>query len=156
MVRSTFRLAACFMAAALLLPMASSAQDDAGGVGPTFREGDIITFEKIEALRQFLPDEFWNNRDFFFYEGMQLEIGPFYYDYSPSQAYKDASKQYDGQAKIGPDNSLAEYTMGRPFNMDQIDCLGDPQAGVKIMFNFDNSWSGAGSSTDFYYYSIYA
>jgi len=140
------------LAGALALPAASAwAQEDAGGVAPGFKEGDIITFDKLDALRPFLPEEFWNNRDFFFYEGMQLEVGPFYRDYGPPEAYTSATEKYRGQPKIGPDNSLENFTAGQPFPMEKVDCKGDPQAGVKIMWNFDYSWQGAGGSASFYY-----
>ncbi len=69
MIRS--RMIAGLSATALLLSAAPAfTQEDAGGAGPTFQEGDVITFERVDALRRYLPDEFWNNRDFFFYEGM--------------------------------------------------------------------------------------
>ena len=45
------------------------------------------------------------------------------------------------------DGSLEGYTAGQPFPMDEIDCTGDPQAGAKIMWNFDYKWGGAGAST---------
>jgi hypothetical protein len=35
--------------------------------------------------------------------------------------------------------------------MEEIDCLGDPEAGVKIMWNFDYRWSGAGNTASFFY-----
>ncbi len=77
MIRS--RMIAGLSALVLLLSAAPVfSQEDAGGAGPTFQEGDVITFEKIDALRRYLPDEFWSNRDFFFYEGMQLEVGPYW------------------------------------------------------------------------------
>jgi len=152
MTRTRSTLIAWLGALALTMPALSAfAQEDAGGAGPTFSEGDVISFEKVEALRRYLPDEFWNNRDFFFYEGMQLEIGPFYRDYTPSDAYMAATKKFRGQARIGPDNSLVDYTSGRPFPGDEIDCKGDPQAGTKIMWNFDYSWVGDGASASFYY-----
>jgi hypothetical protein len=128
-----------------------SAQEDAGGAGPTFQEGDVITFEKLEEIKPFLPTEFWANRDFFFYEGMQLEIGPFYRDYSPSDAFKATTTKYKGQPRIGPDNSLENYRGGQPFPMDEIDCENDPMAAVKIMWNFDYRWNGAGNTATFYY-----
>ena len=126
-------------------------QQDAEGTSPGFKEGDIITFESVHKLKPYLPKEFWNNRDFFFYEGMQLEIGPTQRDYSASDAYKAATEKYRGQAKIGPDNDLIGYTAGRPFPLDEIDCENDPQAGVKIMWDFDYVWRGSGVNASFYY-----
>ena len=35
-------------------------------------------------MKPYVPEEFWANRDFFFYEGMQLEVGPFFRDFSAS------------------------------------------------------------------------
>ncbi|MDG2049753.1 MAG: DUF1329 domain-containing protein, partial [Myxococcota bacterium] len=134
-----------------LAPLAVDAQQDAEGSAPTFKEGDVITAENVDALRPYLPEEFWDNRDFFFHDGMQLEIGPFYRDYSQSDQYKAMTEKHKGQSKIGPDNSLENYVAGQPFPMEEIDCIGDPQAGVKIMWNHDYKWSGAGGNVSFYY-----
>ncbi len=76
------------------------AQEDTGGAGPTFQEGDVISFDRIDAIKPFIPDEFWNNRDFFFYEGMQLEIGPFHRDYSQADAFKAQTEKHRGEARI--------------------------------------------------------
>jgi len=137
--------------ALLFIPLTSLAQEDTGGAGPTFKEGDVITFDKLEAIKPYLPEEFWSNRDFFFYEGMQLQIGPLFRDYSPAQAFKDASAKFKGQAKIGPDGSLENYTAGEPFSTADIDCKGDPQAGTKIIWNFDYQWEGDGANAKYYY-----
>jgi hypothetical protein len=128
---------------------ARATEDGAGGF--PFREGDVVTLDRIDSLQKYLPPEFWANRDFFFYEGMQLEIGPSFADYSPSAAYAAATRKFAGQAKLGPENSLESYTAGQPFPMDAIDCAGDPQAGVKIIWNFDHRWTGDGVAASYYY-----
>ena len=111
-IRATW--AACCAVVCVSLPLTGpSAQEDADAMAPSFKEGDVITFDKIESLKPFLPEEFWANRDFFFYEGMQLEIGPFYRDYSASDAFKAATEKFRGQARIGPDGSLEGHTAGR-------------------------------------------
>ena len=140
----------------LVLPLALATptlaqQEDLAPGPPTFKEGDVITMDEIESLKPFLPKEFWANRDFFFYEGMQLKIGPFFRDYSPPPEYQAATEQFRGQARVGPENSLENYTAGQPFPMEEIDCLGDPQAGTKIIWNFDYQWSGSGGASDYYY-----
>jgi len=135
----------------VLLVAPAGAQEDAGVAGPSFKEGDVIGMDQIDSLRKFLPPEFWANRDFFFYEGMRLAIGPFFRDYTPSAAYEAATAKFDGQAKIGPDESLENYTAGQPFPMKEIDCQGDPKAGVKIMWDFDYQWEGDGSDTHYFY-----
>jgi hypothetical protein len=142
-------------AAAALLAMTAAggafAADDAG-LAPTFKEGDVLGLSDVEKLKPFLPEEFWDNRDFFFYEGMQLEIGPTQADYTESKQFVDATKRFAGQARIGPDGSLENYTAGRPFPMEQIDCAKDPLAGTKIMWNFQ---SGGGDGHAHFYYSYW-
>ncbi len=138
------------LAVVCLLAAPAVAQEDTAAA-PTFSEGDVITIDQIDKLKPFLPPEFWANRDFFFYEGMQLEIGPSYADYSPPKVYKDATEKYRGQPKIGPEASLENYRAGQPFPMEEIDCKGDPNAGAKIAWNFVRRWEGAGGSARFYY-----
>jgi hypothetical protein len=156
MARSTTPLPGPFVATLLLLvlgaPPAARGQEDVGPATPTFKEGDVITMDKVESLKPFLPPEFWSNRDFFLFEGMQLEIGPFFRDYSPAEAYQAASQKFAGQSKVGPEESLQNFTAGQPFfPMDKIDCKGDPQAGAKIIWNFDYQWEGDGSRSSYYY-----
>jgi hypothetical protein len=135
---------------AALAPPALAQEDVAPGA-PTFKEGDIISMDQVEKLKPFLPEEFWANRDFFFYEGMQLEIGPAHKDYSPFAGYVEATRQNAGKAKIGPESSLENFTVGQPFPMEQIDCKGDPQAGAKIAWNFVLRWEGLRRAASFYY-----
>jgi hypothetical protein len=138
------------LASGLALAQEPRVSEDGAGGFP-FREGDVVTLDQIDSLRKYLPPEFWANRDFFFYQGMKLEIGPSFADYSPSQAYQDATARFAGRSKLGPENSLESHTAGQPFPMDQIDCKGDPQAGVKIVWNFDHRWTGDGSAASYYY-----
>jgi hypothetical protein len=140
-----------FLIALALAAPAPAQQEDAGPGGPAFKEGDIITLDKIDSLKPYLPAEFWTNRDFFFYEGMRLEVGPFYRSYAPPPEYQAATERFKGQPRIGPENSLESYTAGQPFPMDEIDCLTDPQAGAKIIWNFDYQWSGTGGGSEYYY-----
>ena len=134
-----------------LIATPASAAEDAGAVMPSFAEGDVIGMDAVQKLKPFLPGEFWDNRDFFFYEGMKLEIGPTMADYTPPDAYMAATAKHQGQARIGPDNNLENHVAGEPFDMDSLDCLGDPQAGIKLMWNFAYQWRGAGAKTDFFY-----
>jgi hypothetical protein len=138
--------------AALLLALACpalAAEDVAPGT-PTFKEGDVIAYDAADKLKPYLPPEFWDNRDFFFYEGMRLEIGPTMRDYTPAAAYVAATQANKGKSKVGPENSLSGYIAGKPFD-EKIDCKGDPHAGAKIMWNFDWRWQGDGSQAHFYY-----
>ena len=140
------------LAAALAFAAPALAQEDVKPGTPTFKEGDVISLDKIEQIKPFLPPEFWDNRDFFFYEGMKLEVGPSFADYSPADVYKEATGKFSGDAKLGPEASLVGYTAGQPFPIDKIDCKGDPQAGAKIAWDFVLRWEGfGGTPVDFYY-----
>jgi hypothetical protein len=136
---------------ATAIPAAAGQGEKAAAPVPAFEEGDVIRYLEIEKLRPFLPEEFWDNRAFFFYEGMKIDVGPFQNDYSPAKEYVAATERFRGQARIGPDDSLENYTAGQPFPMDEIDCLGDPQAGAKIIWNFDYQWRGDGARANFFY-----
>jgi hypothetical protein len=142
---------ACAAALALAAPAGAQKAEDSGAAGPKFKEGDVITMDKLESIKPFLPPEFWNNRDFFFYDGMKMEIGPSFRDYSPAKQYVDATAQFKGKSKIGPDESLEGYTAGQPFPIEDINCKGDPQAGVKVIWDFDRRWEGDGARTRFFY-----
>jgi len=128
-----------------------ASEEDAGGMGPAFSEGDVLGYDDVDKLRPYLPEEFWVNRDFFFFEGMQLEIGPSHHDYAPSKQMKDATDAYHHLARIGPDNSLEGYVAGRAFPTETIDCATDPQAGTKIMWSF-RSFGGNGRASFYYSY----
>jgi hypothetical protein len=145
------RLAIGAVLGALVCAPAAAEQTDAGGAVPAFKEGDIISVDELDKLKPFLPDQFWDNRDFFFYEGMQLEIGPTDFDYAPSKEFLKLTQEFRGQARIGPDGSLENWTAGYPFPRDEIDCAGDPQAGVKIMWDFQ-ARGGDGHAHFFYSY----
>ena len=112
-----------------------------------FKEGDTITFDQLEKLKDFLPAQFWENREFFFYEGMQLEVGPALRDYSEAEPFKAASEKFKGQSKIVADGAIEGYTAGRPFETSAIDCKGDPQAAAKIIWNFNKAWNGDGADS---------
>jgi hypothetical protein len=145
------KLVGAALALAITTPLAARAGEDTAATAPTFKEGDVISFDNVESLKPFLPPEFWANRDFFFYEGMKLEVGPSFADYRPAKEYQDATAKYSGNVKIGPDGSLEGYTAGQPFPVDKIDCKGDPNAGVKIMWDFDYQWEGDGGAAKFFY-----
>ncbi len=151
MLRFTTRFLVWLALLATAMPATAQQAEDAGVLVPAFREGDVITVDDVEKLRPFLPVEFWDNRDFFFYEGMRLEIGPSDRDYTPAKEYVAATERFRGQPRIGPDNSLENYTAGQPFPMEEIDCRGDPHAGTKIMWNFDYQWRGDGARASFFY-----
>ncbi len=129
---------------------AAQQAEDAGALVPQFQPGDTITYDELDKLKPSLPPEFWDNRDFFFYEGQQLKVVPTA-DYSPAKEFNAATERFRGQPTIGPDNSLDNYTAGLPFPPEEIDCKGDPQAGIKWIWNFDYQWDGDGARSSFFY-----
>jgi hypothetical protein len=112
--------------------------------GVPFKEGDTIDFERVDKLKDYVPPQFWENREFFFFEGMKLEIGPFFRRYGASGSFEAATEEYKGQARVGKDGALENYTAGFPFERD-IDCKGDPLAGWKVIWNYDKRWEGDGA-----------
>ena len=138
----------------LALPAAVLAQDaPTEDVRPEvpFREGDVISYDQIDKLKDYLPPEFWENRESFFYEGMGLDIGPAYRQYGAADAFNAATQKFRGQPKIGEDGALESYTAGLPFPSEEIDCKDDPHAGVKIIWNFVKNWAGDGAQTQWSY-----
>jgi hypothetical protein len=149
-MRSLHNLMAAVLLALVVTP--AHAQEDAPVGAPTFEEGDVISFDQLDELERFLPPEFWTYRDFFFYEGMRMEIGPAFADYSPPAVYQQATQEYSDQVRLGPESSLENYRAGQPFPIDQIECGSDPEAGAKVAWNFVLRWEGLGGQpVDFYY-----
>ncbi len=131
----TFALLLMTLACTGLAPsgaVAASVED--AGPGVPFKAGDTIPMKQLDKLRDYIPEPFWENRDYFFFEGMSLEIGEFYKDYPVSEDRIAANEKYKGTARIGRDNSPENYTMGQPFQ--EIDPA-DPQIGVKHAWNMD-------------------
>jgi hypothetical protein len=145
-VRATFVLSLL-----LAVPAPALAQEAAEDVipGVPFKEGDVLSYEQLDKLKDYLPPEFWENREYFFYEGMQIEVGPFQRPYPVSAEYQAQTERFRGQASIGKDGALTNYTAGQPFA--EIDCKGDPHAGTKVMWNFIKRWEGDGSQSEWSY-----
>ena len=136
----------------LLGVQGAAAQEQAEDVvqGVPFEEGDTISFDELDKLKAYLPPEFWKHREYFFYEGMQIEVGPFFRDYADAPAYREATEKYKGASSIGKDGALVGYVAGRPFP-GEIDCKGDPQAGLTIIWNFMKRWNGDGANASYFY-----
>jgi hypothetical protein len=136
------------LAAALVAPRVG-AQDAVPGL--PFKEGDVVTFQDLDKLKDYLPPEFWENREYFFFEGMEITIGPIQREYGLADRYIYASEKFKDQPRIGREGSLENYTAGRPFATESIDCKADPDAGAKIIWNFTNTWNGAGTHANWSY-----
>ncbi|MEB2344758.1 MAG: DUF1329 domain-containing protein [Deltaproteobacteria bacterium] len=119
-----------------------AAGDDAVASFP-WAPGDALALAQVEALRRFLPKPLWDYRERFFYEGMRLEIGPCYRDYSPPAFFQDASRGSASAPTLARDGGLAGWSAGFAFPPDTIDPA-DPQAGTKWAWNAATRYQGAG------------
>ena len=145
------RKPAAFLAIGLIsLAFPTRAQEAKEDVPPShpFKAGQVISYETIDLIKNYIPEPFWEHRDFFFFEGMNLEIGPLHVDYGPSEARKVLTAKYAGQARIGRDDSLENYLLGRPFPHIDPD---DPQAGIKHAWNMDYKHDALEGKASFYY-----
>jgi hypothetical protein len=121
---------------ALLVAADAAAVEEVEDVVPgyPFKEGDTVKFEDLHKIRGYIPEPFWENREYFFFEGMTMGIGPFHANFSPSRARKTVNARYGGQAFVGKGGGLENYTLGRPF--PEID-PNDPEAGIKHAWNMN-------------------
>ncbi len=108
-----------------------------------FKPVDLIDLASAEVLRSYLPPEIWEHRERFFFEGMQLEVGPCFRDYSPPEFFSEATATFRGQAQLTEDGGLAGHTAGLPFPPDTID-PGDPRAGMKWAWNAQSRYRAGG------------
>ncbi len=141
------------LALVLAIPVGAEAREALDDVVPgvPFQEGDVISFASLDKLKDYLPPTFWENREYFFYEGMEIEIGPFFRPYPEADVYQAASERFRGQTTLGKDGSLVNYTAGRPFATESIHCEEDPDAAVKIIWNFMKAWNGDGAFNEWSY-----
>jgi hypothetical protein len=119
----------------------AAAQDDA--VPTPLREGMVLSYENVLALRLLLPMEIWRNREQFFFEGMQLEIGPCHRRYPVPSFFSDASEEFAGRTEVDEEGNLRRYVAGVPFAPDSIDPAA-PDAGARWAWNLQTRYRGAG------------
>lgn len=115
--------------AAIVLSSLTSLAPAAAEVKP----GDVITKEDADRVHDLVsPGVEWLVR-----RGMSMKIIAHEKTDDPP-AYKAATEKYSAQVKLRPDGVLDEstYVAGRPFPI--ID-LNDPQAAIKIMYDFERT-----------------
>jgi hypothetical protein len=117
-------------------------------VPASFRVGEILDVEKVAVLKPFLPDELWANRERFFYDGMQLEIGPCFRDYAPPAFFSKATERFRGEARLSPEGALEGHRAGLPFAPDTIDPA-DPRAALRWAWNWVSRYRAGGAFGDF-------
>jgi hypothetical protein len=116
-----------------------------GGDAPPapFERGETFGLDRLDALRDYLPDFLWAERERFFFEGMRLEIGSCFADYGPPDFYLRATAEHAGEARLGPEGELFDYAAGQPFPPDRI-APDEPEAGLRWAWNVELRYQGAG------------
>ncbi len=125
-----------------------SVDESADATPLPFTPGQIVGFEQLAILRDFLPDVLWTYRERFFYEGMSLEIGPCFRDYSPPPFYRDATTALGRDTRLNARGGLEGYTAGLPFAPESIDRR-DSRVGLKWAWNFEKRYQAAGFRGEF-------
>jgi len=107
------------------------------------KPGMRVDKDALLALRSLLPTELWKFREIFFYEGMQMEIGPCHRRFVVPKAFRAATEKFRGQAKLDRHGNLEHYTAGLPFPPADIDDA-DRDAALRWAWNFEKRYRGAG------------
>ena len=118
-------------------------------VPPAWRPGDLIPFANFGRLQGWLPDEVWERRDVFFFEGMLLEVGPCYRRYPAAPYFDAATRANAGKASLDPGGGLSGFAgTGLPFAPESIaDDASD--AGLRWAWNYRYRYVGSGFRGDF-------
>jgi hypothetical protein len=112
------------------------------------QEGAVLGLQDVLRLRSLLPIEVWRNRDAFFHEGMQLEIGPCHRRYPPPEFFAAATRRGAGQVRLDDEGNLHAYAAGLPFPPESIDPAA-PDAGLRWAWNLERRYRGAGPAGSF-------
>jgi hypothetical protein len=108
-----------------------------------FQPGDVFGMDRIDLLEDYVPEFVWENRERFFFEGMRLEIGPCFRDYSAPSFFSDATAAFEGKARLLDNGGLVDYVAGLPFSPQSIG-RDDPNAGLEWLWNVEHRYQGAG------------
>lgn len=106
--------------------------------------GTVLHQPDMAVVKQLLPPGYAEEFDF---PQMEMEIQATSH-YQPHQCYRDATEKFAGQAQIGADGALENYTAGLPFSPAQIDGATPDQAGLMIAWNRVYRWQYFGWNTD--------
>ncbi len=110
------------------------------GIQPQFIDGDVITYDKAELIRPFVPPAYQN---FMFYEDMEVQIKDAG-DLTPHEMYDAATEKFKGQASIDADGGVVNYTAGRPFDRTKWK-VGNTEDAYELAWNFQYRWQFEGA-----------
>jgi hypothetical protein len=107
--------------------------------------GSTVAWKQIGALRRFLPQEVWEQRERFFHAGMKLVVGPCFRDYAPPGFFDAATEASRDRVTLNDDGGVDVdgAFAGLPFAPDTIDAA-DPSAGARWAWNVQERHQGAG------------
>ncbi len=137
------------LAVAALIPFAAGAYspedfmawiESNQGVEPQFVDGDVITYDKADLARPFIPTE-WQGE--WIFDGMEMTIKDAG-DLTPGQPYLDATEKHYGTATIASDGAIENYAAGRPF--DPKNYTPGTDSGWKWIWNWMYRWQNEGVS----------
>jgi hypothetical protein len=109
----------------------------------TIEEGMRLGLAQLPLLENLLPREIWQFREVFFYEGMQMEMGPCHRRYPLPDFFEEATRTYAGQSELDDEGNLRGYVAGLPFPQEAIDPEA-PDAGWRWAWNFQQRFRGFG------------
>ena len=112
------------------------------GASPQFVDGDVITVDKADLIRPFVPAEF---QDEWIFDGMEMTINSAAAaEMKPAQRYLDATAKHAGTASIASDGAIENYIAGRPF--DPAEFTPGADSGWKMVWNWNYRWQNDGLS----------
>lgn len=117
---------------------------------PEFSPGETLTFADVDKLKPFVPPSY---QDIMFFDGMQVEIAETS-DLSPSDDYKQATLQHQGQVALAEDGAIENYIAGQPFDDSKFSPESAPMEngdGYRAIWNFNFRWQGQGLTLQRFY-----
>lgn len=102
--------------------------------------GSLIAQSDLAQLRAWLPPGYYDEFDF---PEVTVEIQETA-RYPGHISYREATARYAGQAAIGADGRLENYTAGRPFADEQISAAPPEVAGRMVAWNQIHRWQYTG------------
>ncbi len=113
-------------------------------IPPAFKAGELIDLSGVPRLENYLPQEVWERRDAFLFEGMRMEIGRCHRRYALSDAFDRATDANAGKASLDKDGNLRGYTgAGLPFRTRDIQDDA-PDAGTRWAWDYRYRFVGGG------------
>ncbi|MEM7293702.1 MAG: DUF1329 domain-containing protein, partial [Pseudomonadota bacterium] len=100
----------------------------------------VVTRESLAALDPWVAPGL---RDEFDFPELSIEIQATI-DYPPHQSYRAATERFAGEATLGADNTLQNYTAGKPFSDEQLEAVSPEQAGFMVAWNQFHRWQYTG------------